>query len=211
VPEDTIIVYVGAQVFEGNVRGTGGPGGWGAGGTNSWFNRIRGRGNPGAEYENPSLQTDFAPWGGAISFDADTTWNFSLTTNQNGIEFITVALHEMGHVLGIGIASSWNNKISGSLFTGAASTRSNGTQPPIQSGGGHFGSTTASNPAFGSFGRTHGVSRPVLMRPSFTDNGSDFDVAGDLDLAGLIDIGWQIDPPNEVATTEPTPASAAFS
>lgn len=211
VPEDTIIVYVGARILSGSTLGTGGPSGWSAGGSSAWFNRIRGRGNPGAESSTASLRTDFALWGGSITFDSDRTWNFSLTTNQTGTEFVTVALHEMGHVLGVGTASSWNNKISGSSFTGAASTRSNGTPPPIQSGGGHFDSTVPSRPVFGSFGRTHGVSRPVLMRPSFSDTGLNFDVAGDLDLAALIDIGWQIHPPTEVATTGPTPASAAFS
>jgi hypothetical protein len=211
VPADTIIVYVGARVLGGNTRGVGGPGGWSGGGSGSWFKRLDGRGNPGAEDVNPSLHTDFAPWGGSIAFDSASTWNFSQTQNLSGVEFISVALHEMAHVLGVGTAESWSNRISGAFFTGNAVLRSNGTQPAIQSGGGHFGGTTLQSPAFGSFGRAHGVSRPVLMLASFTDNGTNFDVAGDLDLAALIDIGWQILPPNIVNTTGPTPASSAFS
>lgn len=207
VPEDTIIVYVGARNLPGSTLGVGGPGGWGGSGFQSWFDRIEGRGSAGAL---AAIPTDHCPWGGSIAFDADSTWNFSLTQNQTGFEFISVALHEMGHVLGIGTADSWNNKISGAVFSGAASTRSNGTAPPVQSGGGHFGGTSLVSDLFGSFGRPHGISRPVLMLASSTDNGSNFDVASDLDLAGLIDCGWEISPPLDLTATTLKPSAAAF-
>lgn len=207
VPEDTIIVYVGARNLSGSTLGVGGPGGWGGSGFQPWFDRIEGRGSAGAL---AAIPTDHSPWGGSITFDADSTWNFSLTQNQAGSEFITVALHEMGHVLGIGTADSWSNKISGAIFSGAASTRSNGTAPPVQSGGGHFGGTSLVSDLFGSFGRTHGISRPVLMLASSTDNGTNFDVASDLDLAALIDCGWEISPPLDLAATTLKPSAAAF-
>lgn len=207
VPEDTIIVYVGARNLPGSTLGVGGPGGWGGSGFQPWFDRIEGRGSAGAL---AAIPTDYSPWGGTITFDADSTWNFSLTQNQAGFEFISVALHEMGHVLGIGTADSWSNKISGAVFSGAASTRSNGTAPPVQSGGGHFGGTSLVSDLFGSFGRPHGISRPVLMLASSTDNGSNFDVASDLDLAGLIDCGWEISPPLELTATTLKPSAAAF-
>lgn len=210
VPEDTIIVYVGARNLSGNTLGVGGPAGWGGSGFDAWFERIEGRGSAGAAAQNPAEQTDHAPWGGSISFDADSTWNFSQSQNQPGFEFIGVALHEMGHVLGIGTAYSWDNKISGSFFNGAASVRSNGTAPPIQSGGGHFGGNTLVSEVFGSFGRPHGSVRPVLMLASSIDNGSNFDVASDLDLAGLIDCGWEIRPPLVLTATSLKPSAAAF-
>ena len=207
VPEDTMIVYVGARILAGSTLGIGGPGGWGASGFQPWFDRIEGRGSAGAL---AAVQTDHSPWGGSIAFDADSTWNFSLSQNQSGFEFIGVALHEMGHVLGIGTADSWTNKISGAVFSGVASTRSNGSAPPIQSGGGHFGGSTLVSDVFGSFGRTHGTSRPVLMLASSTDNGTNFDVASDLDLAGLIDCGWEISPPLDLTATSLKPSAAAF-
>ena len=209
VPEKTIIVYVGARILSGSTLGIGGPAGWGGSGFQPWFDRIEGRGSAGATVA-PASQTDHSPWGGSISFDADSTWNFSLTQNQAGFEFISVALHEMGHVLGIGTADSWQNKISEAIFTGAAATRSNGTAPPVQSGGGHFGGISLVSDVFGSYGRTHGTSGPVLMLPSSTDNGSNFDVASDLDLAGLIDTGWEISPPLELTATTLRPSAAAF-
>ena len=207
VPEDTMIVFVGARILSGSTLGIGGPGGWGASGFQPWFDRIEGRGSAGAL---AAIPTDHSPWGGSITFDADSTWNFSLTQNLAGFEFIGVALHEMGHVLGIGTAESWINKISGAVFSGVASTRSNGSAPPIQSGGGHFGGSTLVSDVFGSFGRTHGTSRPVLMLASSTDNGTNFDVASDLDLAALIDCGWEVSPPLNLTATSLKPIAAAF-
>lgn len=212
IPADTIIVYVGARDLGGSVRGQGGPGGFGASGFSStWFNVVRGRGNPGAAYPNAnaSLRTDFAPWGGAIAFDVDTTWNFSLTQNLSGLEFVTVALHEMGHVLGVGTASSWDNKVSGLTFTGPASFRANGATPAAQSGGDHYDGSLSSE-AFASFNVTHGSSRQVLMLPSVSDNGSTVGVATDLDLAGLVDIGWEVTPRHALHATALSPSSAAF-
>lgn len=207
VPENTIIVYVGSRNLSGNTLGVGGPGGWGAGGFQPWFDRLEGRGSAGALAAVP---TDHCPWGGSIAFDADSTWNFSQSQNQAGFEFVTVALHEMGHVLGIGTAASWTNKISGAVFNGAASIRSNGTAPPVQASGGHYGGTSLVSDVFGSFGRTHGTSRPVLMLASSTDNGSSFDVASDLDLAGLVDCGWEIRPRLELSVVSLKPSAVSF-
>lgn len=211
VPEDTIIVYVGARDLGGSTLGLAGPGGWGGSSVNAgWFPLLRGRGNAGAAYSNASLNTDFALWGGSMAFDIDTTWNFSQTRNLAGVDFIKIALHEMGHVLGIGTADSWDNLISAGSFTGAATTHSHGSQPPIQSGNGHFDGVSLVSPAFGSFGMIHGNSRPVLMLPSSGDDGVNLDVVSDLDLAALVDIGWEIAPPHSLKATALGPAGAAF-
>lgn len=207
VPEDVIIVYVGARELGGTVAGRGGPGGYGGGGFSSWFERIEGRGSAAAAAEPPSSRTDFALWGGAISFDTPRTWNFSLTGNGTGTEFVTVALHEMGHVLGIGTADSWNNQLSGGTFTGSAAALSFGGAPTADSG--HFTGTLTSR-MFGSFGATHGTTRPVLMLPSFTDTGSNFDVATDLDLSALADIGWKLSPPTQLTTLSLGPDAVSF-
>lgn len=206
VPEDTIIIYVGARDLGGNVIGQGGPGGFGLSGFQSWFTRVFTRGQSGIATGGSSANnTDFSLWGGSIAFDEDTNWNFSLEQNQNGIEFITTALHEMGHVLGVGTAATWNNQISGGVFTGLASAQSHGSAPPADFG--HFlsetpnptPSTLLSSPRFGSFNNTHGTPSNVTMLATLFDNGSAFNTVTDLDLAALIDIGWQISPPASFA------------
>ena len=195
VPEDTIIVFAGARELGGNVRGQGGNSGYSAGGFNSWFSRIRARGNPGADVSQPSQATDYAPSFGFVSFDTTTDFNFSLTQNLSGTDFIPVALHELGHVLGIGIADSWDNLISGSVFTGPASNEAAGGNPAVQAGGGHFNQSVSNKPAYGSFGTPHGTSAPVMMRPSLESISGILTVASDLDLAALVDIGWEVTPP----------------
>lgn len=211
VPANTIIVYVGARDLGGSTAGLAGPGGFSLSGFSQWFALVRGRGSAGAASSTPSQNTDFSPWGGSMSFDIDSTWNFSQTQNVSGSDFISIALHEMGHVLGIGTSNSWTNKISSSVFTGSASTRSYGANPPIQSGGGHFGGTNIMSKSFGSFNVAHGTSRQVLMLPSLTDNNSTLIVASDLDLAALVDIGWQINPPLKLSYTALNPTAASFS
>jgi len=207
VPADTIIIFVGSRELGGNVRGLAGSSGWSASGNSSWFARIQGRGNPGAVYSSASAATDYAPHVGFISFDSSTSFNFSTTQSLSGVDFIPIALHEIGHVLGIGISDSWRNLISGSSFTGPASIRAAGGPPSVQSGGGHFDQSVADEPGFGSFERPHGASTPVLMRPSATPNGSLLNVATDLDLAALSDIGWEVTPPLSLALTLLGPGS----
>lgn len=212
VPLNTIIIYVGARDLGGSTLGLAGPGGWGGSSVNSnWFPRIRGRGNPGAAIATASLKTDFAPWGGSIAFDNTTTWNFSTTQNLSGSEFVSVALHEMGHVLGVGTSDSWTNKISSLNFNGAACIRAHGSTPPIQIGNGHFDGDPLNSEAFGSFNVPHGTIGDVLMLPFIYDDGSTMNVASDLDLAALVDIGWEVLPPNTVTTTTLGPAGSAFS
>ncbi len=211
VPADTIIVYVGARDLGGDVRGYGGFGGWSGYWTDpGWFPLLVGRGSAAAATEPATLRTDFSLWGGSIAFDVDSVWNFSQTQSVGGTDFISLALHEMGHVLGIGTADSWYNKISSAVFTGSACTRSFGGNPPLN-GNGHFGGLGTISKSFGSFSATHGSVRQPLMLALLTDNSSTLIVASDLDLAALVDIGWQISPPHKVTTTTLSPSAASFS
>lgn len=207
VPEDVIIIYVGARELGGSTVGLAGPGGFGASGFSDWFERLRGRGTAGAAESDPDDRTDFALWGGSIAFDTPRNWNFSLSENASGTEFISVALHEMGHVLGIGTAATWDNQLSSGTFTGSAALFSYGSAPPAD--GGHFVNGLNSL-HFGVFDVTHGSVGPVMMLPSFTDTGSNFDVATDLDLAALVDIGWELTPPESFSVVALSPAAAFF-
>lgn len=189
IPENVIIIYVGARSLPGSTVGLASTGGFSAGGFQSWFDRIKSRGQTGA-LTTPA--TDTSTWGGSIAFDTDVTWNFSQTSNGTGFEFMNTALHEIAHILGIGTADAWDDQISGGTFTGTAATRSNGGSAP-NADFSHFQNNLTST-HFGSFGVTHGASIPVLMLPSLTDTGTNFNVATDLDLAAFVDLGWEVNP-----------------
>ena len=82
------------------------------------------------------MQTDFGPWGGAISFNSNSNWYFDpdITTDEsfsNQFDFYSVAVHELAHVLGFGSAPSFNNLSSGGVFTGAAVHDLFGSNPPL--------------------------------------------------------------------------------
>ena len=210
VPEDTIILYVGGRNL-GTTLGVGGPGGYRAGGSGgdaqAWFDLLRSRGQMGAFLTPP---TDIGLWGGTISFNNTVSWNFSLTTPSGAAGFVRTALHEMGHVLGIGIAgTSWSTYVTAGGFTGPASVASFGGNVPLQSGGGHwqddeglciFGGLgyEPSNPlnvlskTIGQFGTPAGRDQIALMDPSGCQVGPFHLVMTELDLAGLEDVGWQL-------------------
>ncbi|MBK1792282.1 hypothetical protein [Persicirhabdus sediminis] len=214
IPANTIIIYVGGKDLDGSTAGQASTGSIAYHNVESWKKHIFGRGKPGAEITTSSLRTEYAPWGGIVMFDTikpDSTpreWNFSLSQNQTGSEFVTIAIHEIGHVLGLGSADSWDNLISNGVFNGPAASNSYGSAPPADYG--HFGSGTNSS-LFGVFSATHGQSRPAIMNSSTTDTGSNFDVITDLDLAALVDIGWKISPPESWSINSLNPTEASFS
>ena len=105
-------------------------------------------------------------------------------------DFFSVALHEIGHLLGIGTADSWNNLEIGGNFTGANSVTENGGVVPLDLGGGHWASGTLSE--VGGVAQEAAMDQSILVgsRKVFTD----------LDVAGLRDVGWE-------ATVVPVPAA----
>lgn len=223
VPANTIIVFAGGRNL-GTTAGQGGPGFYSASGWQAWFDHLASRGQVGAL---ATPKTDFGPWGGSVTFNTTFTWNFSTTGPVSGqTPFMSIALHELGHLLGIGTAGSWNAKVSGTTFTGAHAALAYGANVPLQSGGGHWRDDGACvlpnghNPsnannvlskAFGQFGTPHGFTQQVLMDPSSCSAGSYMKVMTDVDIAGLRDIGWQMEPPVRWITAQVDPAATTFS
>jgi hypothetical protein len=183
IPSNAIRVYVGARSLGGPL-GIGGPAGWGASGTQSWLDTIRGRGESGALQPN-GQETDVAPAVGAITFDSTKTWHFDATTIGLGsgeFDFLSVAVHELGHVLGIGSAASWDNRISSGRFTGPASVAANGGTSVLLHGDlSHWAEGTTDGGKEAAMDPTI----PVGTRKNFTP----------LDFAGLDDIGWELTAP----------------
>ena len=95
---------------------------------------------------------DYQPAAGTITFNINPTWTnggqrqwfFDPTPAEqddvpadiNTADFVLVAAHEIGHILGIGSGSqAYTNKIVNSKFFGAESVALNGDGVPIQPGG----------------------------------------------------------------------------
>ena len=183
VAGDTMVVFVGGRDLGATTLGLGGPGGFGVSGTSGFVDTAIARGQAGALLAS-GTQTDFGPWGGAISFNSASNWYFDsdLSTSADivGNDFYSVALHEMGHVLGLGTASSWGNLVDGSGNFVGASTGS----VALDSGLEHFAANTMSD--------VNGIAQEAAMSPSIiTGTRKEFT---SLDYAALSDIGWQVSP-----------------
>jgi hypothetical protein len=181
VPANTIIVYVGARDLPGNVRGFAGPGGASYRGSQAWLDNVTSRGQRGALGSQP---TDFAPNVGSVSFDLEssTDWYFGYDADQIGasqIDFVSVAVHELAHVLGFGTAPSWQRLVENGRFGG---TRTNAIDPSSSNtliDGNHWHPSVVSRGGFKPLlaGQVNaGVRSPLTA----------------LDFAGLDDLGWQV-------------------
>jgi hypothetical protein len=179
---DTLLIYAGGRDLPGTALGFGGSGGFNASGDLAFLDSItRGQGTTSG-----TTATDFGPWGGSIAFDTLVNWNFSSASpGATENDFLSVAIHELGHALGIGTAASWDNLISGTAFIGSVSTTVYGSNPPLEADGFHWAEGTT------SVVPSTGESQEVAMDPTIiTGTRKSFTR---LDYAGLKDLGWEVD------------------
>ena len=182
IPADTIIVYAGGRELGGTL-GVGGFGGFSGVGSPTFINSLT-RGQAGARLA-PASQTDFGPWGGAVTFDITTNWFFGATTagmTGSQSDFLSVAQHELAHLLGFGTASSFSRLVSGGAFTGAAS------QAQYDLGG----AVPLADAGHWANGLLDG-GQEAALDPSLT-NGTR-KLMTELDFAGLDDLGWDVGAP----------------
>lgn len=168
VGANTVRVYVGARPMPGVEAGFGGPGGYSASGSTAWLNLLSNRGHTG-----------YAPWGGSVSFDSSERWHFGTTTaglDSYELDFYSVAIHELGHILGFGTAPQWNAQVANGLFYGPNAVATYGAAVPLSADGSHWadGLTYAGKPA---------TLDPVMNYGTRVGWGA-------LDAAALRDIGW---------------------
>ena len=209
IPADTIVVYAGGRDFPSAI-GQGGPGGYSASGSSDFLELIKGRGQAGALTDSA---TDYSLWGGSIAFDTNivlgsTTYDWHNSTDLVGldsdeIDFLSVAIHELGHVLGFGIDGEdnnyWGNQTSdtnftetNAFFTGTnalaiyqAETDPEATSVPLNIDLGHWENGITSFTLAGD-----------IQEPAMTTGGNQFgqrQLLTNLDYAALQDIGWKID------------------
>lgn len=185
VPANTLWIFVGARDLPEGTLGEASSGGFSASGYAPWLDTLDTRGEPNAV--GPGA-TDFGPWGGGIAFDLDADgvgWHFDHTApvTPNASDFYSVAMHELAHVLGIGVAESWDRLLQSNAFVGAHAVGSHGAPVPMADGG-HWADTVMST--------ANGQSQKALMTPFLAD-GTRTDMT-DLDWAALADIGWVVTP-----------------
>jgi len=168
-PIDDLLVFVGTTDL-GGALGRAGPTGINAAG--DAFN-VRIDDN----FRGTGPVTDFEPWAGSVSFDPSADWNFDIAGPAPGKpDFLSTAVHEIGHVLGFGTSAIFD-QIGAGGFDGPNALAVNGGAPiPLEPDLGHVvdgfaGDSVLMDPV-GTFG--------VRKTPT------------DIDKALLADIGYEI-------------------
>jgi hypothetical protein len=167
---DDVMIFVGSRL--GDSLGQGGP-------SALYF--------PGSVLDDRFNGTDFEPWSGFISFQRDGNWFFDATPDthddlpSNQTDFLSVAIHEMGHVLGYGTSKAFDRWVSGTSFLGPASTAENGGNPiPLEADQSHI-----------QDGYEVQNSGELVFDPILKDG--DRTLPTRLDVAALQDIGYVVD------------------
>jgi hypothetical protein len=179
VPEDTLIIFVGARDI--SALGVGGPGGFSSSGNSDWNSLVASRGENNV---SGSSATDFGPYGGSIVFDSSPSGGWYFGTDPAGIngknDFYSVALHEMTHVLGFGTSAAFSARIKSGKFTGpsAALAYDGDGDVPLAGDNSHWASGTKDNGVEAGMDPELTTGQRKLLTP--------------LDLAGMDDIGWDV-------------------
>ena len=183
VAANTLVIFAGARDLSGGTVAEGAPGGWSSGNSDSqWLDLLSRRGQTGAVVDPRRTATDFGPWGGSLAFDSlGTDWYFGSSASgilPNQMDFMSVAQHELGHLLGFGTAESFDRYISGNVFTGPSATSAYDGEgsPPLSGDRSHWAG-----------GTTDGA-QAVAMDPSLGPGVRRLFTG--LDYAALNDIGW---------------------
>lgn len=138
-----IIIYLGSNYLSGSTLARGGNLGYSYAGYESWINLI----------SSTNTADAYKPFGGAITFNLSTDWYTG--EDISGIlgseyDMYSVALHELGHVFGIGLYNyidAWDADVDTSLdlFTGVIATSIYGSDIPLTADFAHIAPGTTYN------------------------------------------------------------------
>lgn len=186
IAADTIRIHVGGSSSAPGVLGFAGTGTvLSATGSPGFVDAVMHRGQ--GQTLGPEAR-DYATWGGYIWFNAANDWHFGSDISQltrDNPDFLTTAIHEIGHILGFGTADSWLTQIDANgHFTGASVLALNGQPVDLDVYGMHW--------AEGTMSTYQGQPQETLMDPSTPRGERQLPTA--LDYAAFSDIGWQVTP-----------------
>ena len=183
IPQNMIKVYVGARNIGVNRLAAAERNAAIPSGTAAWQDLVRYRGQASA-----ALNQDYSLWGGSISFNPTFNWYDQAQSTgipNNSYDLYSIAVHELLHVLGFGIAESFNAQVDAqNRFTGAhANAIGSPNNPELQLAldWDHWSNTTQSTIA--------GTAQVSVMNATFLP-GQRYRMT-DLDAATLSDIGWE--------------------
>jgi hypothetical protein len=177
-----ILLFAGGRDMT-DALGRGGPGGYNASGSSAWLERVGHRGQGGGP-NSP----EFGPWGGAITFDTnpDSPWHFGQSTSglDGENDFLSVASHEVTHLMGFGTSDAWQQFVSRRTFTGPRALSqydvAGAAGVPLNNGADHWAEGTRDN------------GMEVAMDPQLTVGTRH--LLTPLDSAALDDVGWSMPP-----------------
>lgn len=186
VAEDTMQIFVAGRSLPGRLAQAVDTAPTGIG-DEDWVSTVMYRGQAGAA-DTPA--TDFGPMGGRISFNNDpeeVSWHFDLSTEdlaRDEFDFVTVAMHEMLHLLGIGVSRSFVGNVDSNRFTGpeavAVGSPTN-VDLRLDESDAHYASGTKSP--------WNGELQEALIAPGIFPGKRAFPTR--LDRATLRDLGWE--------------------
>jgi hypothetical protein len=200
IPENLYRIFVGAEALGGMTAGVGGPGNYSydPSGGGSFSQQEIAQVNAIDDAFRSAVTkrgetSGFASWGGAVTFDRDgsTVWHYNHTTSPTvgSNDFYSVAIHELGHALGLGSSQEWQNLATGATFSGlAAKAAYGGVAPPLNAAREHWASGTNSV-VFGT-----NTAQEAAMDPEITQGTRKRLTA--LDAGALTDIGWSVVAPS---------------
>ncbi|MEM9967991.1 MAG: DUF4214 domain-containing protein [Pseudomonadota bacterium] len=169
---DDVLIFVNTSNILGGSLAEAGASGFDVGGD---INRLRYT----SDFRGMGPATDFEPFIGIISFDPSFDWGFAIDAPEPGkYDLITVAIHEIGHVLGIGGSAAFDQFLQNDRFVGPnALAQTSGAGIELETDLAHIAADLESGP----HAMERGTSRGERDLPSA------------LDQAILADIGYEIE------------------